>query len=633
MLFLLYLGMRKQLIIPLILAFWTLKAQVPAIFSIPDSLKTNANAIVREYDTHVKLSEFNQMETHYHKVITVFNKEGYYYAQPIAHYDKSTKIEDFKVQIYNKNGALISAAKPKDIRDESAVSDGALYTDDRIMGYPYTPTEYPYTIVFDYNEKTKNTLFHDWYLIDNGNISIENASHTIENPTQQKINWSNAFVHDAVIEQNISPTEMRFVLKKPLKAIVEQDFTPSAKYFLPRIQLALEHFQHEGTTGYLKNWETFGSWIADLVAQTADLPEETKIKAKGLTQGLSKKESVKKLYEYMQQKTRYVNVSIGIGGLKPANASLVDKLGYGDCKGLTNYMKNLLAAVDIPSYYTVVHAGSKIDLDPDFTNFQGNHVILCVPVENDTIWLENTDQKMPFNFLGDFTFDRNVLLVDKTHSKIVRTPNYNENQNSRELNANISFNQNAALINSTILSKGLEYDDINFVKDLDSDKKEILYKNRFSKVKNLQIKSIDFSSDKDEVSFTENLNFESLNIINLSSNLITFSPVMLDEVYDFSQNEKRTVPLVIKEGLTHLSNYTVKIPEGLIVKELPKNISLQSPFGSYDLTFTQNEEGIKVQRKWILKQGDYPKEKATEFQTFLKNCRKADKTVLLIEKL
>jgi hypothetical protein len=56
----------------------------------------------------------------------------------------------------------------------------------------------------------------------------------------------------------------------------------------------------------------------------------------------------------MQNKTRYVNVSIGIGGWQPMIPEDVRRKGYGDCKGLTNYMKTLLDAAGIKSYYSVI---------------------------------------------------------------------------------------------------------------------------------------------------------------------------------------------------------------------------------------------------------------------------------------
>jgi transglutaminase-like putative cysteine protease len=75
---------------------------------------------------------------------------------------------------------------------------------------------------------------------------------------------------------------------------------------------------------------------------TTILPEETKAKMRALI-GDEKNPIMKAklIYDYVQQKSRYVSIQVGIGGWKPMDASDVDRLGYGDCKGLTNYTKAL----------------------------------------------------------------------------------------------------------------------------------------------------------------------------------------------------------------------------------------------------------------------------------------------------
>ena len=84
----------------------------------------------------------------------------------------------------------------------------------------------------------------------------------------------------------------------------------------------------------MNSWKNYGIWKNQLLDRRDNLPVETINTIKQLTNGLStKKEKVKKVYEFVQSKTRYVSVQLGIGGWQPFTAEIVDKYGYGDCKG------------------------------------------------------------------------------------------------------------------------------------------------------------------------------------------------------------------------------------------------------------------------------------------------------------
>ena len=97
-----------------------------------------------------------------------------------------------------------------------------------------------------------------------------------------------------------------------------------------------------------------------------------------------------------------------LGGLQPFDAKTVFETGCGDCKALSNYMFSLLKLIGVRSYPAIVSSGTYIEpIFLEFPNFQQfDHAILCVPHLKDTIWLECTNQKIPFGFLGDFTDDR-----------------------------------------------------------------------------------------------------------------------------------------------------------------------------------------------------------------------------------
>ncbi len=85
----------------------------------------------------------------------------------------------------------------------------------------------------------------------------------------------------------------------------------------------------------MDSWTNFGAWIISLNKGRSVLPEETKKKLHSLTDGLkTTEEKVKVVYEYMQNRTRYVSIQLGIGGFQPFEASVVDQTGYGDCSGI-----------------------------------------------------------------------------------------------------------------------------------------------------------------------------------------------------------------------------------------------------------------------------------------------------------
>lgn len=163
------------------------------------------------------------------------------------------------------------------------------------------------------------------------------------------------------------------------------------------------------------------------------------------------------IYDYVQSKSRYVSIQLGIGGWKPEAASVVLDKGYGDCKGLTNLTMSLLDAVGIESQYAVVYAGHRIkEINENVVGFQGNHVILNLPnLDGEEYWLECISQQAPFGHIGSFTDDRNVLAVGPKGSKLKHTTTFTHNENKRVSKWNLKVNNDASLsIELTIINNG-----------------------------------------------------------------------------------------------------------------------------------------------------------------------------------
>jgi transglutaminase-like putative cysteine protease len=284
-------------------------------------------------------------------------------------------------------GKQIKKFKKKDFADQSAVIGATLYSDDRVKFLSYNPVKYPYTLEYKSEVEYRTTAFVPvWKPIDDFYLAVEHSEYQINNPSAVplKTKANNFELY------GIQMSDEQHLVAKNLKALKYEAYSPPLKAIIPSYRVALEKFSMEGVDGYNKDWDSFGRWMQnDLLKGTDDIPETAVKEVQDLTQGvLDPLERARIVYNYVQEKTRYISVQIGIGGWKPINASEIDQLGYGDCKGLTNYTRALLDAVSVPSYYTVVYGDRDItDIDKDFSSTEGNHAILSIPVEDEYVFL------------------------------------------------------------------------------------------------------------------------------------------------------------------------------------------------------------------------------------------------------
>jgi hypothetical protein len=194
---------------------------------------------------------------------------------------------------------------------------------------------------------------------------------------------------------------------------------------------------------------------------------------------------------------------LGIGGWQPFDASYVASKAYGDCKALSNYMYALLKEANIKSCYTQIRAGAgKYFFLPDLPSPQFNHIILCVPLQKDTMWLECTSQTLAAGYLSDFTCNRYALAVDENGGKLIRTPNYGMKENLQVRNIKAILEEDGMLnVTANTTYNGIQQDEIHSaITGLSKDKvKELL--NEKLDFSTYDIKQFDYKEQKSSLPF------------------------------------------------------------------------------------------------------------------------------------
>lgn len=609
------------------------------ILTIPDSLTQKANSIIRQDDTSIELKSSKKMITKISKVVTVLNKIGNHESNITIHYDKNTSIKSLKAIFYNSLGSEIKKVTKNKFEDYAAADGISLHNDGRVKYYKYVPTTYPYTMHLEYEVETSNTAFIPmWLPIDSYNQSVQKSTFNISHSADLKLtNLERNFANF-----NITKSHTGNIFQYEIKnqtAFKREEYSPGFIQIFPSVKFASNKFHLEGYDGFANNWNEFSKWMHQkLLTPRNDLPEGTKTEIKNLVKDIKDPiEKARKVYEYVQQKTRYISVQVGIGGWMPMLASDVDRLGYGDCKALTYYTKALLDAAEVESYYTAVHAGrGKRNIEKDLVSVQGNHVFLYIPSKKKDYWLECTSQTSPFGFQGDFTDDRDVFVISKDGGKIIHTPAYDEKSSLQFTKANYTISPEGHLkANVIIESSGLQYDyHFNIEKKSKRDLEEYYKENYWDYINNLTINSVKLSNNKKDIKFKEDLDIIADNYASISTNR------MLIRLNAFNRNtsslkryRNREFPLYIARGFYDKDEFTINLPKGFSIEALPKNTTIENKFGSYTLEIEKiNDSQLKYKRNLLILKGTHSKEEYNKYRKFRKKISKLDNSKIILIK-
>lgn len=605
--------------------------------TIPDSLKEDANSVVRYSSTEIIVKGPGKATKKRHRIVTVLNEKGDGAALLVLYYDKKfNSVNDVQMMVYNAAGVQVKKYHKSDFYDRSAIDGISIITDDRVLVKEHTIASYPATIEVTSEETMNSYLDLDQWNILEPECSVQFSEYKI---------WTSPSVGFRYMNKN---TRIKPGIGKDgeldkytwtvtnLKAIKPEDGAESWQVF-PKVLFATNAFQMGGIPGDISTWETFGKWQQVLNADVCSLSPERIEEVKKMTADLkTDKEKAKFLYEYMQKSMRYVSIQLGIGGWKPFPAAFVDQKKYGDCKALSNYMCALLKAVDITSCYAIVNAGAnKEPADPAFPSSPFNHVILCIPFKSDTTWLECTSNSQPFGKLGSFTENRNALLVTETGGKLVHTPKSTDQDNQFNSEVHITLDADGgAKANVKILTTGeyrFDYTNIEALK-VDEQKQEFMTS---LNIKQPSVFAFKPSTDKDGIKEV-NIELEYDKFCDITSGDKQFYRPRVFDLWHATVPilEKRKSDFYFEIPMLKSCVTTIDLPAGFEVEALPANQNLKFSYGTYEVKYTYDATKNQVINitKFNLTNQDIPAAKYTEMQVYFDAIAKAQNKKLVIHR-
>jgi hypothetical protein len=609
-----------------------------AVNLISPELLKNANAVKRMDETKVVITGIGKAIIYHQYAITILNAAGDINAGFHDYYDKFRSIESIEGKLFNADGKSIRTMKKSELVDISLVPNSNLIDDYRGKIFDFESKIYPYTVEFEYSIELKGLFFlPEWEPVAHEKFSVQNSGLSVECPASYKLRYKvfNYNKEPLVVEKDNNKIYKWNVEKIP--AIEEDEYSPAWYELVPTVFLAPSDFEIAGYKGNMDTWKNFGAFIYTLNQGRDQLPENIKEQVHTLTDGLKDvHQKIKILYQYLQKNTHYISVQLGIGGWQPFDAGYVAKNGYGDCKALSNYMYSLLKEAGIKSYYTLINAGEyNTDFINDFSFNHFNHIIVCVPLKNDTTWLECTSQTLSAGYLSSFTNNRYGLLIDEMGGTLVHTPDYGKNDNLqlRHITASID---SAGTLNAKAETKyiALKQDQLHYLLNgLSKEKLSEHLKNSLN-LPSYDIVDFDYKEGNGALpSINETLDIVANNYAAVSGRRIFIQPNILSRSGDkFNDYQKRICDIVLKAEYKDIDSVEITIPAGYKAESIPDSINLASEFGNYSSSLKVVPGEIIYYRKIERNSGRFPASDAKLLADFFEKIYKADRSKVVLVK-
>jgi len=297
----------------------------------------------------------------------------------------------------------------------------------------------------------------------------------------------------------------------------------------------------------------------------------------------------------------------------------------------------LLKEAGISGKYVVIYGGrDEPPLVDDFPSLQGNHVIACVPLSKDTIWLECTSQTESAGFMGSFTGDRKAILIDETGGHIVNTPSYSSSDNVQSRVVSASINAAGSLDAEVVTTyKGTKQElPHDLIYETSNDERE-KYLNDLFHLPTYKVEKSRYEEQKGAMPvIKEYLHVLSPNYANITGKRMFIAPNLFDKSnYRLPQDSVRRYDFVDDRAFRDIDSITINIPAGFQPEAVPSDVNIDNKFGKYSASVKVLADKIIYYRRWEETVARFPPSDYAALVKFYEQMYKADHTrVVLVKK-
>jgi transglutaminase-like putative cysteine protease len=579
--------------------------------SVPEWVRTAAaqtippypadtNAVVLLDDTTYTVGSDGRAVEHCRRVVKILRPQGRDEGIIHVNFDKDTKILSMNVWGIGPDGHEYDM-KDKDFVDAGFPGiEGAFEFADERFRVARAPGNDPGGVVaYEYEQRERPYLTEKtWFFQED--IPSLSQSFTLQLPPGYT--YGTVWAHHPPIEAaDLEGHGWRWEVKDiPGIDLERVPMPPSPRSLAGRMTV---HYAGPGVvTATDGTWKSVGEWYDSLFRDRVTSTPEMAAKAEELTAGKADfYDRTEAIAEFVQKQVRYVAIEVGIGGYQPHPAGDIFRNRYGDCKDKAALVLAMLSAIGIHAAALVVDTDRGV-VNPDAPSIVSDHVVTAIEVPKgynsprlhsvvtaqagrQYLIFDPTWAKTPFGQLEHELQGSYGILVEGAGSQLIQLPVLDPALNTIHRTAAFRLDAEGALKGAVTEQR---------FGDLSESRREA-YGQRDAK---RQTEFLDHILENDFTAFSAtDVKVENVDALNqdftltysLSAEryakamgpLLMVRPRVLGDLDLKTDRKPRTVPINLEETMQATDEYSIEIPDGYTVDELPDPVKLDLGFASY----------------------------------------------------
>lgn len=597
------------------------------------------DAIVLLDEREFQINGANKAEYKAYRRILVNNERGKKYAEVVINENKFCRCTKISGRILDLNGKELKKLNKKEIKKANISPGYILFDDSKYQWFELGLLNYPYIVEYSY-EKDYSSLFFwpGWY--PQMDIPVLKAIYKLV--LQTPINYRTHYIgfEQEPKTYNEKGNMITAWEQENIEPKIEEDWMPPENEVQMALFFAPDEFQLEDTKGSFESWDQFANWYRLLTSgRYALLPETRQRISDMISESMSERQKIQKLYSFLQNHTRYVAIELGLSGWQPQPAQSVFDNCYGDCKDLTTLMIAMLGEVGIKAYPAKILTRNNGLLIKEFPGAQFNHCIAFVPLQSDTVWLECTADFVEAGMLPAADQGCDVLVVKESGAEIVRTPVSCSAENVRSskivgrlTSGGTLFFEGAIKTSGTIGAS--RRNSFNDLKPEECQRKVSQIIGSFApKVDLHEYRFLNLTENFDQpFTFKFKGTIDKFSV--KTANRIFINPNILNRqtTDDLPDEEDRKFPVHFYYAFKEIDSLVIALPEGFEIEAAPDSMKLETSFGIFKTSYCVENDSLKYLRIFDIIYNQIPVAMYGDYCSFVKKVVKNDNAKFVLKK-